>query len=303
MLSFNSGENSPQRVAPAAVPDPGAYVYNPHNFTSEQVRRIIDNVIEIIYSTGDKTVNKCRDDAGNIYTVKIVSGGSDIRARFKKATEAHIMIQEAGFDFISPIIYAKSYDKSDSTTMINGVSGNNILIAKYIEGRSLEKIPSDSLDYKTVLSIQDQLIHILSEISARGFVHRDIRGENIVVTPTNKVYLIDFETLCDVTRTHFSDPHSCTVVWWGSSAEAGEGRTVGTVKYTRAKARVRPYTYVPADDKYALGMLIESHLRRISKSSKGVFDLIGSNMRLKHQGGGRRTMKRSTKRKTRRHRY
>ena len=297
-----SPENSPIAVSRpgtpivAGAPDPDYYIFNPNSFTPEQVRRICSNVIEHIYLNEHRSVNKCADDAGNLYTVKQITGNVGVRDAFRKSVERYIMIQNEGFPFVAPLLYAKTFDRSDMSTMINTTCGNNILITEYIEGDSLDKIPGDSLSYKTVRSILDQLNDILSRISAKGFVHRDIKGENIVLTPENRVYLIDFDTLCNTNDT--SGTHSCRVDWWGSREQGGEALIVGTTRYTRPAATKRPYTYVPDDDKYALGILIKDQLRRISKDEKSAIDIIGENIWRKYHSGGRRTRKRSTKRKT-----
>jgi serine/threonine protein kinase len=275
--------------------DSDYWIFNPRNLSPEQVSAISNNVIEIIYQTNNRTVYKCSDEAGNLYTVKKITSTFPERKQFKKSLEGYTMIQNQNFPFIAPLVYAETFNRNNMSTMINRISGTNIIITEYVEGKSLEKIPTNSVDYKTAMSILDQLNNILFKISQKGFVHRDIKGENIILTPENKVYLIDFDTLCN---THdATGNHSCKVEWWGGIGEGGEAALVGTYKYTRAAARKRPYTYSPADDKYALGMLIVEQLRRIAKTGKNTFEIIGNAMEKKWQSGGK---KRTLKRKTRR---
>jgi serine/threonine protein kinase len=292
-LNSNTSMNAPvaATVPRSQAADSDYWIFNPRNLSPEQVAAISGNVIEIIYQTNNRTVYKCSDEAGNFYTVKKITSTFPERTTIIKSLESYVMIQNENFPFITPLVYASTFNRNNISTMINRINGTNIIITEYIDGKSFEKIPTNSIDYKTAMSILEQLDNILFQISKKGYVHRDIKGENIVLTPENKVYLIDFDTLCNIHDT--TGRHSCKVEWWGRANEGGEASLVGTYKYTRAAARKRPYTYSAADDKYALGMFIVEQLRRISKDGKTTFELIGINMRKKWQSGGK-------KRKTRR---
>jgi len=279
-------------VAPS-VQDPDYYKFNsdPRIFTPEYVQRITRNIIETLYSTrdGSRIVYKCADDVGKQYIVKQIIGDIVVRGDFINSVKRYEMIQSEGFPFVLPLFYAETFKRSSARI----ISGTNILITDYVTSESLDKIKGNTKSLSEIKSIRTQLESILSEISARGYVHRDIKGENIVVTPDNRVYLIDFDTLCK--QDH--PAYSCIVDEFRNSGGGGTGCcAIGDRRYTRLRARTRPYTYVPDDDKYALGMLIEEHLARIVREAKWVVKNQGHTMVSKYRGG-----KRSTKRKTRRH--
>ncbi len=75
-------------------------------------------------------------------------------------------------------------------------SDNNTayLVMEYLDGISLKKYikRKGKLDCNTVLKILKPVIYSLSEVHAAGLIHRDISPDNILITKTNEVKLIDF---------------------------------------------------------------------------------------------------------------
>jgi serine/threonine protein kinase len=196
-LMLPSSMNSSVEPAGAQLgQDPGYYNFNsdPRVFTPEYVQRIVANIIETIYSTrdGSRMVYKCADDVGKEYIVKKIIGNIVVRGDFTNSVKRYEMIQAEGFPFVLPLFYAETFKRSSA----RNISGTNILITDYVTSESLDKIRGNTKSLAEIKSIRTQLESILSEISARGHVHRDIKGENVVVTPDNRVYLIDFDTLC-----------------------------------------------------------------------------------------------------------
>ncbi len=68
------------------------------------------------------------------------------------------------------------------------------IIAEFVEGHTLADIidTSGPLDEPDALAITRQLSVGLSDIHKSGIVHRDIKSQNIMITPDNQAKLIDF---------------------------------------------------------------------------------------------------------------
>ncbi|HEX7672452.1 MAG TPA: protein kinase [Polyangiaceae bacterium] len=73
------------------------------------------------------------------------------------------------------------------------VDGTPFIVMELIEGKSLRELLSGSrLPLKTLLSISVQIADGLAAAHARGIVHRDVKPENIMVTPGGVVKILDF---------------------------------------------------------------------------------------------------------------
>ncbi len=75
-------------------------------------------------------------------------------------------------------------------------SANNTayLVMEFLDGISLKKYikRKGKLDCNTALKILKPVIYSLCEVHAAGLIHRDISPDNILITKTNEVKLIDF---------------------------------------------------------------------------------------------------------------
>lgn len=77
------------------------------------------------------------------------------------------------------------------------LSGNFYLVTEFAAGSSLRKIISQGqLTFSRVLAYAIQLSRLLSEIHAAGWVWRDCKPENIIVSEQEIITAIDFEGSC-----------------------------------------------------------------------------------------------------------
>jgi Tol biopolymer transport system component/predicted Ser/Thr protein kinase len=76
---------------------------------------------------------------------------------------------------------------------INEQDGQVFIAMEYVEGRTLKQmIQEEPLALKTVLDIAVQVCDGLVAAHERGIVHRDIKSENIMVTPKGQPKITDF---------------------------------------------------------------------------------------------------------------
>lgn len=68
------------------------------------------------------------------------------------------------------------------------------IVAEFIEGHTLADIidTRGKFDEPSALNITRQIAEGLADVHSRGIVHRDIKSQNIMVTPDNQAKIIDF---------------------------------------------------------------------------------------------------------------
>lgn len=82
------------------------------------------------------------------------------------------------------------------------INGNNLLciVSEYIEGTDLVKYMEDNgvVDKNELWPIFNQLLIGLKFIHNKGYAHRDIKPDNILITPDKTIKYIDFGLACSV---------------------------------------------------------------------------------------------------------
>ncbi|MFJ4908214.1 serine/threonine protein kinase [Streptomyces sp. NPDC093249] len=77
---------------------------------------------------------------------------------------------------------------------IGTYENDRCIVMEYIEGRSLRECLTERVPIKdqgTVASVIGQLCEILHEVHESGFVHCDLKPENVIVEPDGRLRLID----------------------------------------------------------------------------------------------------------------
>lgn len=136
------------------------------------------------------------------------------------------------------------------------------LVMEFIDGRTLSaSLPPDGFPAEIIAAYGAQIADALAHAHARGVVHRDLKGANVVVTPEGRIKVLDFglaqrEARVDDTQTMIEDDDSFlspgkvsgTLAYMAPEALSGspvDGRAdiwaLGVMLYEMASAR-RPFT-------------------------------------------------------------
>ena len=71
--------------------------------------------------------------------------------------------------------------------------GKAFIVMEYIEGKLLSELnPPDGLPAENVISYAMQISDALAHAHERGVIHRDLKGQNVVITPDGRPKVLDF---------------------------------------------------------------------------------------------------------------
>jgi serine/threonine protein kinase len=81
-----------------------------------------------------------------------------------------------------------------------GDQGRCFIAMQYVEGDTLSnRIAREAIDVREALEIASQIADALAEAHAKGVVHRDIKPQNIMITPRRQAKVLDFGLAASVT--------------------------------------------------------------------------------------------------------
>jgi serine/threonine-protein kinase len=76
---------------------------------------------------------------------------------------------------------------------VNEAKSLTYIVMQYIEGDTLaEKMERQPLELSTALAIAEQAAEGLAEAHKHGIVHRDIKPQNMIITPSGQLKILDF---------------------------------------------------------------------------------------------------------------
>ena len=124
------------------------------------------------------------------------------------------------------------------------------IVMEHVEGKPLSAlIPADGLPPESVIRYGTQIADALAHAHERGIVHRDLKSQNVVITPEGRAKVLDFGLAARmpqadaeaVTKTQEALPHA--------------GMLVGTLAYMAPEV-LRGEAATARSDIWALGVLL-----------------------------------------------
>ncbi|MGE2816114.1 serine/threonine-protein kinase [Mycobacterium heidelbergense] len=157
------------------------------------------------------------------------SANDTFRTRFERESQAAAMLQEP---HVIPI-----HDWGE-------IDGSLYIDMRMVQGQTLlDLIAEGPLPPARAVAIVSQVAAALDAAHAEGLIHRDVKPQNIIVTPADFVYLVDF----GIAQTK-GDPRLTTV-----------GTQIGTLNYM-APERFNDKATTPTVDVYSLACVLYESL-------------------------------------------
>lgn len=183
----------------------------------------------LIGSGGMANVYKAYDEESQrIEALKVLKdehrGDMEFVRRFEREAQAVLMLSHENI--------VRSYDVGED----DGVS---YIVLEYVEGKTLKEIIKEEgpLSPKTAVNYACQVLDALSHAHERGIIHRDVKPQNVIITPRGKAKLTDFGIARDAaatTRT-FAGTNVIGSVHYISPEQArGDNATAGSDIYSCA---------------------------------------------------------------------
>ncbi|MEG1754874.1 MAG: protein kinase [Clostridia bacterium] len=116
------------------------------------------------------------------------------------------------------------------------------IVLEYVEGQTLKQIIVENgpMPPRLAVALATQVLAALSAAHSAGIIHRDVKPQNVIVTPTGRAKLTDFGIARDVTAS--------TVTFAGSTI-------LGSVHYlSPEQAKGKPVT--EGSDLYSVGIML-----------------------------------------------
>jgi serine/threonine-protein kinase len=192
------------------------------------------NVMRLLGKGGMGEVYEAFDtDKGRTVALKILaheySDDAAFRTRFQRESQAAAILQEP---HVIPI-----HDWGE-------IDGSLYIDMRLVQGQTLlDLIEKGPLDPARAVNIVGQVAAALDAAHAEGLIHRDIKPQNILVTPADFAYLVDFG-IAEAS---------------GDSRLTTAGTQIGTLNYM-APERFRGQISTPAVDVYSLACVLHESL-------------------------------------------
>ena len=135
---------------------------------------------------------------------------------------------------------------------VNEETDSPFIVMQYIDGVTLSnKVRNNPLAPAEVVNIGIQAAEALAEAHSRGVIHRDIKPQNVMITPRGQVKILDF----GLARQILSPPRSADSDAQTETRLTEDGQIVGTVGYMSPE-QLRGYEMDARSDLFSLGVTL-----------------------------------------------
>ncbi len=132
---------------------------------------------------------------------------------------------------------------------IGDCDGSHFIAMEYIEGRPLDElIRARSLEIADVIRISIEIADALDEAHVKGIIHRDIKPQNIMLTPRGQVKVLDF----GLAKISAQEPEASEAA---TRVKTSPGVVMGTVNYMSPEQAMGREVDARSDI-FSLGVLI-----------------------------------------------
>src|SRR5215471_13956777 len=136
---------------------------------------------------------------------------------------------------------------------ISSHEGIDFLVMEFVAGQTLKAlIPENGLPLENITSIGAQIASALAAAHAAGIVHRDIKPANIMITPDQRVKVLDFGVAKMNALAAAANPDGETATFVDNTVP---GVVVGTVAYMSPE-QTRGETVDGRSDLFSLGCVL-----------------------------------------------
>ncbi len=152
----------------------------------------------------------------------------------------------------------------------------DFLVLEYIEGKPLYQKP---LSDRQKLNVLANLAEALAVAHQHGIVHRDLKPDNIMITETGDVKVLDFGIAQSLTKPETAKTNQTKA---SSSELTQQGSLVGTIRYMSPE-QANGLSIETASDLYALGIIAQEIF-----THKAAYPVMETNQLLSDVQQGRR---------------
>src|ERR1700730_2003360 len=140
-------------------------------------------ILEKIGAGGQGTVYKATDaKLGRTVVIKVLPPELTVKEANLKRFEREARL-------------ASSLDHPNICTIfdLNDIEGLHFIAMQFVDGKNVRQLVNGRpLDLRSALSITIQVADALAAAHGRGFIHRDIKAGNVMVTPVGQAKILDF---------------------------------------------------------------------------------------------------------------
>lgn len=188
---------------------------------------------------------------GEVYLAEDTSLGRKVAVKFLPADA--MLNEHARKRLIKEAQTAATLDHPNICSIyeVGQENGYAFIVMQYVEGETLASRMQDKpLELRESLQLAAQVTDALTEAHSLGITHRDIKPQNIMITPRGQAKLMDFGLAKMVRGTLKSDSQAMT-----ETMLSEPGKIIGTVPYMSPE-QARGETLDPRSDIFSLGAVL-----------------------------------------------